>query len=310
MGASSLEFFSAFEVPRVATPVIDRIVSAEQAELIGALESREFTAHGAREALEHATGDAPSAEHVDELLRRAYRDGVLELLDESYERFRVATFYDRLGVFVIAQASDYLSLPAETRTALDEWFFDAYAAGLPDDERPTGDRVLTLSQTLARIDETDQPIWLNPCDCRTLAGHCELPVDTCVTFRNGINTVSHRGWSKPLTKAQAKAIVTQADADGLMHTVNDSGICNCCSDCCYLFRAQAARGSGAVWPLAEQIAALDTDACIGCELCLRRCPFDAFSRDGAAVALDPERCRGCGLCAETCPSDAIEMRQR
>jgi Pyruvate/2-oxoacid:ferredoxin oxidoreductase delta subunit len=131
-----------------------------------------------------------------------------------------------------------------------------------------------------------------------------------VSFRNGINTLSDRGWSRPLTRDEAKAVVERASAEGLVHTLNDSGLCNCCSDCCYLYRAQRARGQGLVWPAAAQIAALSTDECIGCDVCVTRCPFGAFASSGDAVVFDASRCRGCGLCAETCPTDAISMNRR
>ena len=303
---------STFEVPSVARTVIGEIVTAEEVLLVAALPTREFSADEAREALQRVT-DAVEwpQQRVEQLLESAYRRGALDLVDESFTRFKVATFYDRLGVFVIGEPARYLAFPAEARAALDSWYLDAYAAHLSDDERPTEDLVLGLAETLAHIDATDQQIWLGPCDCRTLAGACDKPVLTCVSFRNGINTLSHRGWQQPLTKDEAKAVVREADADGLMHTANPRGICNCCSDCCYLFRAQAARGSGpAAWPLAEKIARFDAEECIACGRCIERCPFDAFEWSHADVVFHAERCRGCGLCFETCPTDAIELGAR
>ena len=311
-----MRFLSAFQVPNVARPVIGRIVDAADVALVEALAAAgrapesEFDVEDASAALSAASGSAGPAPSVPQLLERAYRRGVLDLADDTRARYRVASFYDRLGVFVISQPDEYLALPAETRTALDAWFFAEYASRLDPGPTPTSDRVVTLDAALAHIDAEERPIWLNRCDCRTLAGRCELPVDTCVSFRNGINTLSDRGWSTQLTKDAAKAVVVRASADGLVHTLNDGGLCNCCSDCCYLYRAQRARGQGLVWPAAAQIAAFSEDECTGCELCVTRCPFDAFTNAGGGVVFDPERCRGCGLCAETCPTVAISMNRR
>jgi NAD-dependent dihydropyrimidine dehydrogenase PreA subunit len=306
-----LEFLSTFEVPTCARPVLGAIVLPEEVLLVASLTSREFTADDAHTALEGTTGEPWSASHLDAFLDAAYRRGVLDVADEGASSYIVSTFYARLGVFVISEPDSYRALPAETRSALDSWYLDAYVERLGADERPSSDIVLPLKEALLHLDTVAGQIWLNPCDCRTLAGTCDKPLDTCVSFANGINTLSHRGWSKPLTREEAKAVVTKADADGLMHTVSDHAICNCCSDCCYLFRAQAARDSGpAVWPRAEKIVNFNLDACIACGRCLERCPFDAFSEASSGVVFDESRCRGCGLCVETCPTGAIELGER
>ena len=93
-----------------------------------------------------------------------------------------------------------------------------------------------------------------------------------------------------------------------MHTVNDNGICNCCSDCCYLFRAQAVRETGRSWPLAEQVAAFDADVCTACLACVKRCPFEVFELVDGRVVQHAELCRGCGLCVDACRFGALEMR--
>ena len=309
-GRSHMDLLSAFKVPEAAIPVIDRILSPEDALLIEALPSATFGGQDARSALEVSTGETWPDTRLDPLLRGAYRRGVLDLEDETFTRFRLGDFYTMLEVFVDTEPEAYLALPRETQVALDRWCFESYCEGLGDDVRPTSDRVAGLDETLGFIDTIDRPIWLNRCDCRTLAGSCDKPVDTCISFRNGINTLSHRGILKPITKEQAKAVVRGANDAGLMQTISDNAICNCCSDCCYLFRAQAARASGAAWPLAESIAAVGPDLCIGCGVCVSRCPFGALALEDGEAVRNAGLCRGCGLCAETCPTSAIAMLPR
>ena len=307
---SDVDSQPAFEVPAEGIAVLDRILTRDEIRLVGAIGPEPFTMEQARSVLSGEGTPWPEG-LLEPFLRSAYARGVVQLEDESFTRFRIGSFYLRLEVFALSEPEAHLALPAETRESLDSWCLREYVASLPDDVRPTSDRVLSLQDTLAVIDAADRPIWLNRCDCRTLTGHCDKPTDVCISFRNGINTLQHRGWSKPLTKDEAKAVLRKADADGLMHTANEDGICNCCSDCCYLFRAETARGTRpGVWPLAESVAALDPDLCIWCEVCLDRCPFDALtSLDGEIVQI-AELCRGCGLCVETCPTDAFAMVPR
>lgn len=302
-------FTEIFEVPGAAMPVIDRIVSKEEVKLLEAVGRGSFSSADAAAALERE-GERLSAEDLDRLLRGAYRRGVIRLEDESFTRFRTGSFYGRLDIFVITESETYQSFPPGIRKSLDQWYFDAYLKGLGSEPRPSGDTVVTLEEALGFIDRADRQIWLNKCDCRSLSGDCGKPVDTCLTLKSGINTMSHRGWSEPLTKEQARQVVRRAHRAGLMQTLNPNGMCNCCGDCCYLFRAQKARNSVAVWPRSDSIASFSKSACIACGRCVTRCNFGAFARGGDGIAYDPGLCRGCGLCVTTCPKSAIVLIRR
>lgn len=303
-------FISRFIVPDVALPVIELIVNTDEILSIEALDSESFNTKDAKLSLEMATGENWQEERIRQLLCNAYKRGVILLQDESFTRFKTGTFYGRLDIFAITEPEKYLALPRKTQIALDDWYFNAYLNRLGDVSQPSGDKVVTMQQALEFIDTIDCQIWLNSCDCRTLAGYCDKPTDTCISFRSGINTMSHRGWSKPVTKDEVKTIIRRANSSGLMQTINHNGLCNCCGDCCYLFRAQRARKRGVVWPVAENIASFDSSTCMACGLCTERCHFNAFSFDGDKIGYKPELCRGCGLCAETCPSSAITMKRR
>jgi heterodisulfide reductase subunit A-like polyferredoxin len=91
-------------------------------------------------------------------------------------------------------------------------------------------------------------------------------------------------------------------------------MCNCCDDCCYLFRARARRGSGAVWPESRRIVSMDTVNCIGCGICLGRCRFGVFDASDLSgvgkASADTSRCVGCGVCVSTCPTEALSLKDR
>ena len=159
-------------------------------------------------------------------------------------------------------------------------------------------------------DQKDRPVYLNNCDCKSLTGDCGLPVRTCITYKDGINTFADRGLSERIDAERAKEIIRETDKAGLMHTCNPNGICNCCDDCCYLFRGQKLLDSYAVWPLTDYIVSFDEDKCVGCGLCVKRCRMKVFEKDGRKITADTAHCAGCGLCVNTCPKKALTLVSR
>jgi heterodisulfide reductase subunit A len=54
-------------------------------------------------------------------------------------------------------------------------------------------------------------------------------------------------------------------------------------------------------------AEVDTDLCIGCEACIKICPYSAISKDEDTdtVIVNKVVCKGCGVCGASCPQNAI-----
>ena len=55
-----------------------------------------------------------------------------------------------------------------------------------------------------------------------------------------------------------------------------------------------------------ELATIDSEKCIRCELCVENCRFDAIKD----FSIDPVHCEGCGVCEFVCPNDAIIMVER
>jgi ferredoxin len=388
--ADKHRFLEKFEVPEVALPVIDEIVTPLEQRVVAALADMTFDAAEigrvlfcpfslAELSLMSLEGVAPFDEaEVRRFTEDAYRRGIISVdetdssagrnidgavphggrdtisddetipgegystistgkavpgkgrnmasVDETVagggggRRYRIANFYGRLDIFAVAEQDAWQALPADIRAALDQWCFDIYYAGLDWNRNggaPTDDRILTLEETLRYIDENHEKgrqIYLTDCDCRSLRGDCDSPTLVCLSYRNGPNSYPDRGISKPVTHREAQAAVIAADRAALVHTVNPNGICNCCEDCCYLFRARRRRDSGAVWPESRRAVAFEAGRCLGCGICLGRCRFGVFDRSDFAAerraSVDVSRCVGCGVCVGTCPSDALRLMPR
>ncbi len=45
--------------------------------------------------------------------------------------------------------------------------------------------------------------------------------------------------------------------------------------------------------------------CIGCTLCVKKCPSNAINMDGHLAIIDYEKCTNCGECVTVCPTKAI-----
>ncbi|MFW9940164.1 MAG: CoB--CoM heterodisulfide reductase iron-sulfur subunit A family protein [Candidatus Thorarchaeota archaeon] len=54
-------------------------------------------------------------------------------------------------------------------------------------------------------------------------------------------------------------------------------------------------------------AEVDKDLCVGCEACIKICPYSAISKDEDTdtVVVNKVVCKGCGLCGASCPHNAI-----
>jgi electron transport complex protein RnfB len=58
----------------------------------------------------------------------------------------------------------------------------------------------------------------------------------------------------------------------------------------------------------KQIALVDEKVCIGCTLCIKACPVDAFIGSSKVMTqVVAEECTGCDLCLPVCPVDCIDM---
>ena len=54
---------------------------------------------------------------------------------------------------------------------------------------------------------------------------------------------------------------------------------------------------------------LDTDACVGCGMCIIVCPHTVFAiHEDKAEIEDRDACMECGACALNCPTEAIAVK--
>ncbi|WP_408956620.1 FAD-binding protein [Natroniella sp. ANB-PHB2] len=49
------------------------------------------------------------------------------------------------------------------------------------------------------------------------------------------------------------------------------------------------------------------EECIGCGVCVEKCPFDALVMEDDIAVVDQDKCTLCGICVDACPVDVIEI---
>lgn len=50
--------------------------------------------------------------------------------------------------------------------------------------------------------------------------------------------------------------------------------------------------------------------CIGCKICVKNCPEEAFIFENNLARINYEKCTSCGICVEKCPTKAIDMPKK
>jgi Pyruvate/2-oxoacid:ferredoxin oxidoreductase delta subunit len=278
---------------------------------------------------------ALSCEELAELFERP-RDGMEALLADAYRRrvlgrdlaggspvYRAGSFYDRLDSF--CKFGNYGVLPRSVRQLLDQWCFQEYlnrndnfqlvVNGAPEYQKRHSETILLLREAEQLVDSAPV-IRVVPCNCKMLADHCDHSREICLALDP--EQIDERTGGRELAKDEAKQLLRQLDREGLIHTApyhwQETGrgyLCNCCTCCCYPFRAAKQLGAKGRWPQSRYLARHDHHRCRSCGLCARRCPFGAFQfdREQKLVSFDPGLCWGCGLCANRCPEQAIEMNR-
>lgn len=145
---------------------------------------------------------------------------------------------------------------------------------------------------------------------------CEHPIeDTCMVFGPTTGMFDHSTTIRALSHEEALTILQRTAAAGLVHSVSNTQddlwyICNCCTCSCGVLRGIAELGMANVVAKAPFISVVDDERCIGCEVCVEYCQFDALMLEEGVIAVSEQRCVGCGQCVMHCDEEALTLARR
>ncbi|MFX0177800.1 MAG: ATP-binding protein [Candidatus Hodarchaeota archaeon] len=184
------------------------------------------------------------------------------------------------------------------------------------------EEVLPLHEASKLIDE-QEIIAVSECPCkleRTLLDDpCKTSSDRyrCFHFGNMGRYFIEHNLGKPISKEEAKRILNEAEEEGLVHKIfhddfnfdkKENSICNCCKCCCILFQTYY-RGIFAFHTITSYIAKINESKCVGCGICMDKCPIEAISLIDGIAHDDEHKCIGCGTCVHHCPEGARSLER-
>ncbi|ACL05041.1 4Fe-4S ferredoxin iron-sulfur binding domain protein [Desulfatibacillum aliphaticivorans] len=178
-------------------------------------------------------------------------------------------------------------------------------------------RISTHDEIRRIIAGAGDSIALTTCICRKgrdmLGAPCERTDrrETCMAFHDFGEMYIKNGWARRIGVDEAMEVIALSEKDGLVIEVsnekNPSFACMCCPCCCGVFNMLAAAPRPADFVQSNFRAALDSDKCVLCGKCEKRCPTQAIKIKKDAVKIDLGKCIGCGLCAAACKPGALTM---
>ncbi|TFF96509.1 MAG: hypothetical protein EU547_06360 [Promethearchaeota archaeon] len=172
------------------------------------------------------------------------------------------------------------------------------------------------------IDKYDD-IALVHCYCRhekdLLGEPCKVTDlrENCFLFGKTAKFAIEKEFGRPIDKKEAKEIIELSEEDGLVHTVfhvhldvdrEEEALCNCCKCCCGVIQMYH-KGIMPYHCYTSYIPEFHEEDCIGCGICVSKCPMDAIKLEDAIAIFDETRCIGCSVCVHNCPEEAITLKR-
>ena len=202
-------------------------------------------------------------------------------------------------------------------------------------------KILPYEEVVKVLDQQDYfTVSICPCKHRKNidpnSPNCEYPTEVCLHFGRLGHYIVDNDLGREITRHETEEILRQAAESGLVHGVSNmqegpDTICNCDPCCCVMLEAfhklKHAKGMNP----SNYLVSTNHETCIGCGLCVKRCPMDAMdlkddpkakdritvmgnkelkNKKGKVSVANLDICIGCGVCAYKCPTKSLLLERR
>ena len=167
-------------------------------------------------------------------------------------------------------------------------------------------------------------------------------IEVCLHFDRLGRYIVENDMGREITCQETHEVLRQCAEAGLVHGVSNwekgaDTICNCCRCCCIWFDAYyKLKHSMSLSPSNYRVRT-DPESCVGCGLCVKRCPMGAMrlealpeaknritkvaaknksgeveltNKTGKVSVVNPDLCIGCGICAYKCFTQSLVLERR
>ena len=208
-------------------------------------------------------------------------------------------------------------------------------------------QILPYEEVVKVLDSQDY-FAVSHCPCRHRKNidpdspDCKYPTEVCLHFGGLARYTVENDLGRQITRQETHDILRRCAEVGLVHGVNNwqegvDTICNCCRCCCLWFEAfYKLKHTMSISPSNYRVRT-SPDICIGCGLCVKRCPMGAIrledspeaknrisivvvegkegkkelkNKQGKVAVVNPDLCVGCGVCAYKCSTQSLVLEHR
>ena len=161
-------------------------------------------------------------------------------------------------------------------------------------------------------------ISVSDCWCRSAMNFkgkgCDHSMETCFGFGRLGRMEVESGAGREIDYEEACRILKKTEEEGLIHCVDNAeggleALCACCACSCIVIRS-IMRSETNVGAPARFMAVTDRDKCNLCGKCKEICHVNAITILNGKKTTNAHKCIGCGLCVSRCPEGACYMTPR